>query len=154
MLTRETRLLANKEEFASKLFEGEAIIVNLVTGVYYSMENVGAMFWQMVDKGCSLREIVAAIAARYDVSSEQAEADVEQSAAELLQENLVQVSDYTVPSKETHKVEPQPKLRYDPPTLNIYRDIAKLWAFDPPLPPSRRLPGKSHRTSYQVSLIR
>ena len=86
VLTRETRLLANKEECASKLFEGEAIVVNLVTGAYYSMESVSAMVWQMLDKGCSLREIVAAIAARYDVSSEQAEADAERLTRELLQD--------------------------------------------------------------------
>ena len=32
-----------EEEIASKVIDGEAIIINLANGVYYSMDKVGAM---------------------------------------------------------------------------------------------------------------
>ncbi len=134
MLSFQARLFANKEGITSKLFEGEAIIVNLSTGVYYSMEKVGAMIWQMIEEGCSLQEITAAITARYDVSSEQTQADAERLIRELLQENLVKVSEHTAPSLKPHGEDPQPRLPYESPSLHIYRDIGELWALDPPMP--------------------
>ena len=134
MLTQQARLLPNGEGLATKIFDGEAIIINLSTGVYYSMENVGAMIWQMVEEGCSVGEIVAGITARYDVSIEQAEADAERLTRELLQEDLVKVSEPVPRSKESLGARPQSKLRYESPSLTIYRDIAEVWAFDPPVP--------------------
>ena len=36
------RFRVNTEEVAAKVIDGEAIIINLTTGVYYSMDGVGA----------------------------------------------------------------------------------------------------------------
>ena len=36
---------ANPDEVAAKVVQGEAIIINLATGVYYSMTGVGAAAW-------------------------------------------------------------------------------------------------------------
>ena len=134
MLALHDRLRAREEEVAAKVIDGEAILINLANGIYYSMDKVGGLIWEMVEGGHSLEEVVAAVVTRYEVDREQAEADVRRLAEELLQENLVRVSEDGVYSAA--KSEPgERELRlYDAPRLNIYRDMGDLLALDPPTP--------------------
>ena len=129
MLTREARLVPIEDGIAAKVLDGEAIIVNFSTGAYYSMESIGTMIWQRLAESYSLGEIDAAITARYDVSAEQAQVDVERLAKDLLLEGLVRVSDDASPIEKTPEVELQPRLRYETPRLAIYRDLAELWTY-------------------------
>ena len=133
MLTLQHRL-RDGEEVAAKVIDGEAIIINLANGIYYSMDKVGGLIWEMLAGKYSLEEVIAAILARYDVSREQAQADVERLATELLQENLLLVStDGALPQQVSEQAFSQ-KLPYETPLLNIYRDMGDLLALDPPLP--------------------
>lgn len=134
MLTRHTRLRPNEKEVAAKVLDGEAIMINLTSGAYYSMDEVGGLIWEMIDARHSLGEIVAAVIARYDVSSEPVQRDVQRLAAQLVDENLVMVSDDEAPLGASEAPEPQQKLPYTSPNLNIYRDMADLLAIDPPTP--------------------
>ena len=134
MLTLHTRLRINEEEVAATVMDGEAIMINLSNGIYYSMDKVGGLIWEMIEGRHSLGEMVTAITARYDVSLNQAQADIERLAAELVQENLVMVSNDKSPRGENQQGEPQQRLRYESPQLNIYGDMADLLALDPPMP--------------------
>lgn len=140
MLSLQARFRPNEKEVAAKVLDGEAIIINLSNGIYYSMDKVGGVLWAMIAEGHSLEEILAAIVARYDVSPEQARADLERLAAELLQENVVLASDHAPPPRE--HPEPRQKLAYESPQLNIYRDMGDLLALDPPMPGLEEIPWK------------
>jgi len=140
MLSLQARFRPNEKEVAAKVLDGEAIIINLSNGIYYSMDKVGGVLWAMLTEGHSLEEILAAIVARYDVSPEQARADIERLAAELLQENVVLTSDHAPPPRE--HPEPRQKLAYESPHLNIYRDMGDLLALDPPMPGLEEIPWK------------
>jgi hypothetical protein len=122
------------EEVAAKVIDSEAIIINLANGIYYSMDKAGGVIWEMLEAGHSLEEVIAAATTRYDVSREQAQTDVERLATELLQENLLRVLDGGAPPQKPLVEEGQPKLPYETPTLNIYRDMGDLLALDPPTP--------------------
>ena len=139
MLNLSSRLQPNREEIAAKVMDGEAIIINLTTGVYYSMDKVGGLVWDLIDGGSSVEEIVEFILSRYDVGRERAEADVERLAAELMQEKLVLESNGEVTPTE-RKISEQDKLPYEPPKLNIYHDMGDLLALDPPTPGLENLP--------------
>src|SRR2546426_3422603 len=89
MLTPQSRLRLNEQEVAAKVIDGEAIIINLANGIYYSMDKVGALIWETLAEGHSLAEVTVAVLARYDIPQEQAEADVQKLAAELVQGNLL-----------------------------------------------------------------
>ncbi len=128
------RLRPREEEVTSKVIDGEAIIINLANGMYYSMDKVGGMIWEMVQGSHTLDEIVATIVARYDVLRGEAQADVERLTAELLQENLVAVSDHDLPLRENHELLQERKLPYEVPKLNRYSDLGDLLALDPPTP--------------------
>ena len=43
MLMLKHRMQPNKEEVAAKVMDGEAILINLSNGIYYSMDKVGAV---------------------------------------------------------------------------------------------------------------
>ena len=134
MLTLNQCLRPRGDEIASKVIDGEAIIINLANGIYYSMDKVGAVVWEMIEAGRSLHEILSTIVMRYETSLEQAQSDVEHLVNELLQENLVTVVENSVPSNSNGEFNPAEKLPYEAPKLNIYRDMGDLLALDPPTP--------------------
>ncbi len=122
------------EGIAARVIDGEAIIINLVTGIYYSMDRVGGLIWAMLEGGHSVGQIAEAVIDRYEVSSEQAQDDVEQVTAELLRENLIAAGDDQRPPPAHRELEEHQKLPYETPRLNAYRDLGELLALDPPRP--------------------
>ena len=48
-----------------EVVEGEAIIVNLETGAYYSLRGAGADLWTYVERGASASEMVDGWSRRY-----------------------------------------------------------------------------------------
>jgi hypothetical protein len=139
-LTPETRLAPNVKELAAKVMDGEAIIINLANGIYYSMDQVGGLIWGLISAGRSLEEISSQICRTYDVGADRALADLEQVAKELLQENLVVIADATETAPPDAGAERPVKLPYEPPALNKYRDMADLLALDPPMPSQEDIP--------------
>jgi hypothetical protein len=125
----------------AKIMDGEAVVINLATGTYYSMTDVGAAIWGMIESGLRVDEIVAALARRYDAQLRIIQADVLRLADELLREGLVVV---TEDAAGDAAIEPQgtEKLRYTAPQLHMYRDMEDLLALDPPTPALADLPWK------------
>jgi hypothetical protein len=136
------RLRPRGEEVAAKVIDGEAIIINLATGVYYSMDKVGGLIWDMVQSGHSLEEIIHGVTERYDVAREKVESDVQELVEELLRENLVAITENGAPADAASQLPPGEKLAYEAPKLNIYRDMGDLLALDPPTPGLGDIPWK------------
>ena len=134
MLTLQNRFRPREEEVASKVIDGEAIIINLANGVYYSMDKVGALVWDLLQSGYTLEEVIVAVTGHYDVLREQAESNVRELVQELVQENLVVASENGIPAPAERKIEQQERMPYEVPKLNIYRDMGDLLALDPPVP--------------------
>ncbi len=134
MLTLQSCLRPNEQEVAAKVMDGEAIMINLSNGMYYSMNNVGGLIWEMIEGRHRLETIVEGVLSRYDGSAEQVRADVERVVAELVQENLVKVSDEELPLGKSLSWDSEQRLAYESPQLNIYRDMGDLLALDPPMP--------------------
>jgi hypothetical protein len=134
MLSQHSRFRPKSEEVAAKVMDGEAIIINLTNGIYYSTDGIGGLVWEMIEGGHNLEEIGSAVLARYEVSSKQAHADVERLISELIQEDLVVLSDGKTPRDEIQLERPSNRLSYESPELNIYRDMGDLLALDPPVP--------------------
>ena len=133
-LTDDTRMVVNEADVAAKVVGGEAIIINLASGLYYSTDKVGGLVWSMVAQGASVGRIAAAVAARYEISPERARADVQELVRELLAEGLVSVSmepSATDAGPAVPDVQPQP---YEAPKLTRFDDMADMFALDPPLP--------------------
>ena len=123
-----------EEEVASKVIDGEAIIINLANGVYYSMDKVGALVWERLQAGYTLDDVIRVVTGAYDVGREQAESNVVKLVEELLQENLVVTSENGASYAAEVIAKQEDKFPYELPKLNIYRDMGDLLALDPPVP--------------------
>ncbi len=69
----------------------EAILVNLNTGSYYSLNDTGTLFWELIDGRRTLADCAVEVAKAYDVGAEVVEADLLELAAEFFDEGLVNV---------------------------------------------------------------
>lgn len=142
MLTPQNRVRRKDEEVVAKIMDGEAVIINLANGMYYSLDNVGGLVWALIEDGCRMDEIAAAINARYEVASARAQEDVLLLASRLLQEGLVAIDEQedrplrSAPASVAHK------LPYASPLLNAYSDMEDLLALDPPTPGLADIPWK------------
>lgn len=136
------RLTPKSQQVAAKVVDGEAVIINLANGVYYSMDKAGGLIWSLIDQARSLDAIADAVAAAYDVAPTQARADVGQLAAQLVAEDLVMAAGDDVPAEGADPAPPPQKLLYETPKLNVYRDMEELLALDPPMPGLQETPWK------------
>ena len=134
MLSSQTRLTPNDAEVAAKIMDGELIMINLSTGVYYSMDKIGPVIWELIQKKYSLEEIGGIISELYDTPAAQVQTDLQNLVAELIQEKLVSVMVEGDPRPPYEKPDSFSKTRYEPPKLSTYRDMGDLLALDPPMP--------------------
>jgi Coenzyme PQQ synthesis protein D (PqqD) len=138
----QSRFRINDAEITADVFDGEAIILNLATGAYYSIDKAGGLIWSMIAAGHSLEEVVAALRTRYDVPEAEAHADVERVVDDLVRENLVLASEGNQAPEPFPETTAPERVRYVTPTLNIYRDMGDMLALDPPMPRLDEIPWK------------
>src|SRR3954447_25886377 len=118
MSVSDNRLRANDAECAAKVLDGEAVIINLLNGTYYSLDKAGAVVWELSAAGHTIAEIVDGVAARYDVETARALADVERLIDELLAERLlVPAESATANTTSMSAATTDGRLPYDVPML-------------------------------------
>ena len=78
---------------ASCDLEGEAAILNVETGTYYGLDNVGARIWQLLQKPSRVADIRDTIVAEYDVERERCENDLLKLLDDLAEAGLVQTTE-------------------------------------------------------------
>ena len=74
---------------ASRIIEGEAVILSLDTKVLRGLNPVGSRVWELIDGRRSVDEIVGDIVKEFDVEPGQAAEDVGLFVQELLDKGLV-----------------------------------------------------------------
>ena len=127
------RFQPNSADIAAKVIDGEAIILNIANGLYFSMDQVGAVVWGHIEAGCMSGEICDAVAARYEIDAATAGNDVSALLDALLKEGLILRTE----ANDTATVLSPPvasRLPYVPPELHRYDDMVDLLALDPPMP--------------------
>jgi hypothetical protein len=129
----------NGDELASTIIDGDAVVVNMSTGVYYSLDNTAGAIWQMIGDGYSLAGIASRLAAMYDTTPEQAFADAERLMMLLLEENLIAPEQEAPAAFETEPAGEQ-RQPYVTPEITTYTDMSDLLALDPPMPGLRTGP--------------
>lgn len=134
MTSSDTRLAPNREGVAAKVMDGEAIMINLANGMYYSMDSVGGLVWELIETGLNLGDMATIVSQHYGVTLDQALQDIQHLAEELLAEDLVKVLSDKAPMGLAAPEAPAQPMPYETPKLNIYRDMAELLALDPPVP--------------------
>lgn len=71
------------------ILEGEAVLLNLDNGVYYTLNPMGTVIWGFFIEDQSFKEILVSICERFAVTHEQAREDLEALVTRLHQEGLI-----------------------------------------------------------------
>lgn len=69
--------------------DGEVVLLNLETGVYFGLDPVGSRVWGLIDGRRTADDIVAALTTEYDVDASTCTADVASFLAALRDNGLV-----------------------------------------------------------------
>lgn len=113
--------------------DGEVVVINLDSGIYYSIEKVGADLWGMLEDGCTLEEMTETVAGSYTGERSYISGAISDFVAELQTERLI------VPQTDSrHSPAPIPPAgaatdhrEFEPPSLNKYEDMQDLLLLDP-----------------------
>jgi hypothetical protein len=113
--------------------DGEAAIINLKSGAYYSLDPVGASIWALIEKRCSQGEIVERLTERYDGSLVKMIDDVNALIAGLQAEDLIAPATDAGPSSQAGAAEAAPaaKAPYSAPVFERFEDMKELLLLDP-----------------------
>ena len=135
MIGSNERLVVRGGEVAAKVIDGEAILINLSTGLYYSMGKVGGRVWSLIEQNRNSRDIASAISAEYEITAAAAANDVAELVEQLAAEKLIDAG----PEDAGLRAVPQiangtAKAAYAKPELRKFGDMAEIFAMDPPLP--------------------
>ena len=82
----------------SRELDGETVLLNLETGMYFGLDAVGTDMWRAIGESPTLAEALAAVRGQYDVDEATIRTDFLQLADELLAKGLLQRADQEAPS--------------------------------------------------------
>ena len=81
---------AISEDVVSREIAGEVVLMDLESGLYFGLDEVGARIWQLLDKEAQdIAAICDAIVAEYDASRDVVEADTMALMSDLLERGLI-----------------------------------------------------------------
>lgn len=84
-------VVAVKEQVASDL-GGDAVILNLKTGIYHGLDTVGARIWDLLQKPITVNDILDTLLQEYDVEPDRCERELVALLQKLAGAELIEVS--------------------------------------------------------------
>jgi len=87
-LTADSILKVSSSHVSSDL-AGEQVILNLDSGVYYGLDEVGTRIWDLLNDSRSIDSVVDALHEEYDVERSELQADVMRLVREMMKAGLV-----------------------------------------------------------------
>ena len=91
MATMTSRVRVNDDVLFQEL-QGEAVLLNLKSGVYFGLDPVGTRIWQLFAEHEVLSEVAQAVVAEYDVAEDKCSEDLLKLVDDLEKQELVSVS--------------------------------------------------------------
>jgi hypothetical protein len=83
------KISLNSEVVDTTLNEGEVVLLNLESKIYYSLNPTGERIWRGLKEGLSLREISRRLQDEFEVNQQEAETSVVDLVNELCEQKLV-----------------------------------------------------------------
>ena len=78
------------EHVVFQVLDGQAVVLNLDSGRYFGLNEVGTVFWQGLEQGRSLKQITESLLERYEVDRDVLERDLAELMTDLKQRNLLE----------------------------------------------------------------
>jgi hypothetical protein len=130
------RFRVNAPDVTHETIDNEAVIINLETGHYYSLQGSGAEIWTLLATHAPIDAIVLWLTRHYACAPSEAQRAADRLIAELLAEKLI------VPAHDTGTAEAAPPMleegsrtpplrRLEAPVLHKFTDMQELLLLDP-----------------------
>jgi hypothetical protein len=79
------------EDVVFRELDGEAVILNLESGMYFGLDEVGTRMWQLLDLHRSLRRTLEALEAEFDAPTDRLASDLTDFVGRLQSRGLVAI---------------------------------------------------------------
>jgi Coenzyme PQQ synthesis protein D (PqqD) len=83
------RYRVNSPQVINETIDGEAIMINLATGSYYSLDRVGGDVWSLLEASLPVDDIVAEIGRRYEGPADEIQRGIDELLQRLSGEALI-----------------------------------------------------------------
>ena len=85
-----TTKISRHPDMLSAEIGGEAVMMSIENGAYFGLNPIATRIWDLIEKPSSIAELVQAITDEYEVSGEQAAADVQEFVADMVTRGIAQ----------------------------------------------------------------
>lgn len=124
----------NTPTVSHETIDGEAVIINLDSGNYYSLTAAGSTIWSLIAKGTSMDEICRCVCQAYQGERSEIERGVQELLSQLQQEDLIVSMDplgaIQGGASDVIKIAGEREL-FQSPKLEKYTDMQELLLLDP-----------------------
>lgn len=124
----------NRPVVLHETIDGEAIILNMRSGNYFSLDEIGSIIWDSLEDTTSVNHIVSLLKGRYQENGISIENAVHHFFSFLEKEYLVfQTSDKGVPVREINldHTSNENRKQFTSPKIEKYDDMQELLLMDP-----------------------
>jgi coenzyme PQQ synthesis protein D (PqqD) len=77
------------DEVVFRELDGEAVLLNLASGMYFGLDETGTRMWQLIDQHGELAAVLAALCEEFDAPRDAIERDLLNLALELSEKGLL-----------------------------------------------------------------
>jgi hypothetical protein len=124
----------NTPAVVSEIIDGEAVIMNLKSGNYYSTEEVGSLLWGGIQQGRTYPQLVELVKTAFPTVSEDLAAAIDPFIGELMAHELIREAPTEGAGALSGQVD-LPQMNgtrgFRAPILNVYSDMKDLLLLDP-----------------------
>ena len=124
----------NAPAVVSEIIDGEAVIMNLKSGNYFSTEHVGGLLWGWIEQGKTYRQLLELVRTTFSAVPDDMAATVDLFISDLIANDLVRESQtntvQTSPA-QTDAAQVNGARGFRAPILNVYADMKDLLLLDP-----------------------
>lgn len=114
----------------SDVFGEEVVLVNLETGVYFSLRATATQVWIRLQNNYSISEIVTDLQQTYNVNQDELVQHVGVFVQQLIDKQLIKVSDAS--EKQSIAISTlAEKLAFSAPVLEVFSDMQEILLLDP-----------------------
>lgn len=118
----------NSPEVVSETIDGEAVVVNLAEGIYYSLQDSATDIWELLLSGLALDDVLAHLERRFEAPRATLQSELSRFLGELRQEGLLRERPEPATAQPSELAAPKP---FQPPRLERFTDMQELLALDP-----------------------
>jgi len=126
-----TSFRVNTPTVSQETIDGEAVIINLETGNYYSLTDAGSAIWGLMLGGHNLDAICSAICEAFEGEQSEIENGVRELFSELEQENLIVATDSVQSDPGARLTANAVRPQFQRPALQKFTDMQELLLLDP-----------------------